>query len=105
MVDLSLDRGGWQKWSYPRAFLPKLAPPAINGQVKVVVEPVQDLFDEHIGRRNMAGFEHYMPLVFFGSAEHAEHRILGGFLGEEEIVAAVDHQNRQLHARREIEWV
>src|SRR4029077_2526859 len=90
---------------YLRAFAQRLRHKRLTDRSKVPVEPVEDFFDEHVRRRDVAGFEHYMPLVFFRGAEHAEHWVLRGFLGKEEIVAAIDHQHRYLHARREIEWV
>jgi hypothetical protein len=45
---------------------------ALTDGAKVAVEPVEDFFDDHVRRRNVAGIEDYMPLVFFRSAKNAK---------------------------------
>jgi hypothetical protein len=53
----------------------------------------------------VAGLEHHVAFVVLLRAQQAEHGVLGGLFGKEEIVAAVDHEHGDLHPRGEIEGV
>ena len=82
----------------------KEVPPSSH-RAQVVVQPVEGFLDQFSPRNVVTGFVLNAALVFLGGTQEAEHRELRGFHGVEEIETTVQHQDRDLHPRREVKFV
>jgi len=74
---------------------------------QILVEPAQHFPDDLVARdqRVVRRVQNHVPLVFFRRSEPAEHRLLDFVHREDEVVTAVDHQDRDLETRGEVDGV
>src|SRR3989338_966169 len=75
-------------------------------RAQVAVQPIERLPGDLLqARRDVPAFEDVMALRILGQREEAEQRLLRSIEGENEVVASVDHQDRDTNAWGEVERV
>src|SRR5207249_4678308 len=73
---------------------------------QVAVQPIERLPGDLLQpRRDVPAVEDVMALRILGQREEAEQGLLRGLEGEYEVVAPVDHQDRDANARGEVKRV